>query len=134
MKDVNPSPPNELRPWYYEFWFFYPTIVLWPLWPILVLRSPWHTGLVSGSLAWAYLISLGFILITKAQDGGIHLGTVIAYVGPGVVLTIITQILWIGDKKKLRQQGEKVDNPTLLTGALRKRNPRRRAAGRRRRR
>ena len=133
MKDVNPTPPNELRPWYYQFWFLYPTIVLWPLWPILILRSPWHNGLLSGSLAWAYLISAGYILITKAQLGGTDLGTVIAYAGPGVILTIVTQILWLGDKNKLREQGQQVDSPTLISGAIRSGNSRRRRSKKKRR-
>ena len=80
-----------------------------------------------------HLISAGYIIITKAQLGGTDLGTVIAYAGPGVVLTIVTQILWFGDKNKLREQGQEVDSPTLISGAIRSGNSRRRRSKKKRR-
>ena len=133
MKNENISLDEELKPWYYQYWFLYPTFILWPLWSILILRSPWHNGILSGAIAWAWLISGGYLIIKRAELGGTVLGSTLAFVIPGILLTILTQIMWLKDKNKLREEGVIVDNPTLLTGAIRKRNPRRKPQGRRRR-
>ena len=134
MKNENVSPDEELKPWYYQYWFLYPTFILWPLWSILILRSPWHNGVLSGAIAWAWLISGGYLIIKRAELGGTVLGSTLAFVVPGILFTILTQILWLKDKNKLREEGVEVDSPTLLTAAIRKRNPRRKPQGRRRRR
>ena len=55
MVDPTP-PPEELKPWYYQDWFIFPTVIFWPLWAVLIIRSPWHNGLISGAVAWAMLI------------------------------------------------------------------------------
>ena len=68
--EERPVPPEELKPWYYQYWFLYPTIVFWPLWSVLIIRSPWHNGLISGVLAWAYLIIFAGLAYVRIQQGG----------------------------------------------------------------
>ena len=60
MNQERPPPPDELKPWYYQYWFLYPVFAFWPLWAVLILRSPWHNGVASGAVAWAMLIVGGY--------------------------------------------------------------------------
>jgi hypothetical protein len=107
---MNPTPPNELKPWYYQYWFLYPVIVFWPLWPVLVLRSPWHNNLISGAVAWAMLFVGGYLI--GQQIGWYHLRLeelnqfTITILIPGVFLTVVTQVLWLRDKKMVRQAAQ----------------------------
>ena len=32
------------RPWFYRTWFLILVFFLWPIWSLLIMRSPWHTG------------------------------------------------------------------------------------------
>ena len=105
MNQEPPSPPEELKPWYYQYWFLYPVIVFWPVWPVLILRSPWHNGLVSGAVAWAMLIIVGGYLIgwqQLYQTGELNQFTTTIII-PGLMLTVLTQVFWIRDKKRLRE-------------------------------
>ena len=105
MNQEPPSPPEELKPWYYQYWFLYPVIVFWPVWPVLILRSPWHNGLVSGAVAWAMLIIVGGYLIgwqQLYQTGELNRFTTTIII-PGLMLTVLTQVFWIRDKKRLRE-------------------------------
>ncbi len=100
MDQERPPPPEHLKPWYYQYWFFYPVIVFWPLWPILIIRSPWHNGLVSGALAWAYLICGGYLfgymdIYPAGFDAGELNQFTITIVPAGIILTLVTQALWI---------------------------------------
>lgn len=103
MDQERPPPPEHLKPWYYQYWFLYPVIVFWPLWPILIIRSPWHNGLVSGAIAWAILISGGYLIgyrqIYLAKDLNDFTVTILI---PGVLLTFVTQTLWIRDRSRIR--------------------------------
>ena len=63
-----PSPPEELKPWYYQDWFLFPMLVFWPLWPVLIIRSPWHNGIISGAIAWAMIFTGGFLIYLRTQE------------------------------------------------------------------
>ena len=95
-----PAPPDALKPWYYQGWFLVPTFVWWPCSAILFIRSPWHNGVVSGALSWAWIIiGGGWIFLRtqlRIQNGDPLLDpTLLALAAPGIVLTIITQTLWL---------------------------------------
>ena len=97
----SPVPPDELRPWYYQYWFLHPMIVFWPLWPVLIIRSPWHNGLIVGALAWAHLITFGGIAYFRIKEhGGLDLTTV-AIAAPGLLFTVITQAHWIINRRRI---------------------------------
>ncbi len=103
MAKERPAPREELKPWYYQYWFLYPVIVFWPVWPVLIIRSPWHNGLVSGAVAWAMLI-VGTYLIGYQQlwlERSLNNFTVTLLV-PGVALTVVTQALWVRDRRMIR--------------------------------
>ncbi len=104
-----PVPPDELKPWYYQGWFIVPTFVWWPCSAILFIRSPWHNGVVSGALSWAWLIIGGGWIFLRLQ---FHLRngeslvdpTLIALTAPGIFLTVLTQSLWLlRDRPRIRR-------------------------------
>ena len=93
-----PPPPKELLPWYYQSLFLAVAFVLWPSWSFLILRSPWHNGILSGGVAWAALI-LGTVLGVRSVAEGSGSLVIVFYV-PGLVLTLGTQIHWAGYKRQ----------------------------------
>jgi hypothetical protein len=103
-----PPPPQELRPWYYHNWFLIPAFVLgwpitpvsivWPLWAVLIIRSPWHNGIISGALAWAMLMTGAFMLVRQMESDS---ATAMKVLLPGVVLTVVIQVLWSKHKRAL---------------------------------
>jgi hypothetical protein len=107
MDQPQPSPPNELKPWYYQYWFLYPIIVFWPLWPVLILRSPWHNNLISGAVAWAMIFVGGFLIGRQIGWYHLRLGELndftVTMLIPGVFLTVVTQVLWLRDRRTVRQ-------------------------------
>jgi len=124
-------PPPELKPWYYQDWFLFPAFVFWPVWAVLVLRSPWHNGLISGAVAWAMLIVGAYEIIwyQLIQSGGLQrLALTVAV--PGLILTVLTQVLWAGDSRRLRQVDQQNSRPPSSPPAS-SRGPRR-TRGRRR--
>ncbi|MCE2500970.1 MAG: hypothetical protein J4G13_08920 [Dehalococcoidia bacterium] len=104
-----PVPPEALKPWYYQGWFLVPTFVWWPCSAILFIRSPWHDGVVSGALSWAWIIvGGGWIFLRtqfRMQNGEPLLDpTLLALAAPGVFLTILTQSLWLlRDRPRIRR-------------------------------
>lgn len=96
-----PTPPEELKPWYYQYWFLYPTIIFWPLWPALIIRSPWHNGLVSGAIAWAMLIAGGYLVYLRMRMGGTVALTTLMLIVPGLILTLITQMHWLFNRRRI---------------------------------
>ncbi|MCY4417355.1 MAG: hypothetical protein OXE87_13755 [Chloroflexi bacterium] len=114
-----PVPPDALKPWYYQGWFIVPTFVWWPSSAVLFIRSPWHNGVVSGALSWAWVIVGGGFIFLRLKDnlderGNPFLGlingevqadlTLLALVAPGIVLTIVTQALWLTrDRPRIRR-------------------------------
>ena len=104
-----PTPPDALKPWYYQGWFIVPTFVWWPCSAILFIRSPWHNGVVSGALSWAWLIvggAFGFLRIQLNREQGEPWldPTLMALAAPGIALTIVTQTLWLlKDRPRIRR-------------------------------
>ncbi|PKB68491.1 MAG: hypothetical protein BZY81_01825 [SAR202 cluster bacterium Io17-Chloro-G4] len=67
--------------------------MLWPVWAILILRSPWHNNVLLNGLAWAMLVTGAVMGYKNAQgEGGVVFA--VASVVPGVMVTIITQVMW----------------------------------------
>ena len=97
--------PDLDRPWYYEKWFLilvfilgWPIInslpfVLWPVWAILILRSPWHNHVLINGLAWAMLFT-GIVLEFRNFQGPNGAAFSMALLAPGVVVTVATQVMW----------------------------------------
>lgn len=133
--EERPVPPEELKPWYYQYWFLYPTIVFWPLWSVLIIRSPWHNGLISGILAWAYLIIFAGLAYVRIQEGGTIALSTVAIAAPGLALTIVTQAHWTRNRRRIINAVPIPDEPEPKTGQARRGRPRRttRRRGRRRR-
>lgn len=104
-----PVPPEALKPWYYQGWFLVPTFVWWPCSAILFIRSPWHDGVVSGALSWAWIIvGGGWIFLRtqfRAQSGQpLFDPTLLALAAPGLLLTVLTQSLWLlRDRPRIRR-------------------------------
>ena len=109
QETVPPAPPEALKPWYYQGWFLVPTFVWWPCSAILFIRSPWHNGVVSGALSWAWIIIGGGWIFLRTQlriQNGDPLWdpTLLALAAPGIALTIITQTLWLTkDRPRVRR-------------------------------
>lgn len=128
-------PPEELKPWYYQYWFLYPTIVFWPLWSVLIIRSPWHNGLISGIAAWAYLIIFAGLAYVRIQEGGTIALSTVAIAAPGLVLTIVTQAHWIRNRRRIIDAvplATKAEPETDKAGRVRPRRASRRRGRRRR--
>ena len=105
-----PVPPEALKPWYYQSWFLVPAFVWWPCSAILFIRSPWHNGIVSGALSWAWIIVGGGFMFLRMQyhwqngEPAIMDPTLWALAAPGIVLTVITQTLWLSrDRPRIRR-------------------------------
>ena len=125
----SPVPPEELKPWYYQYWFLHPMIVFWPLWPVLIIRSPWHNGLIMGALAWAWLIIGGYLAFVRLQAGGSVALSTVAIAAPGLLFTVITQIHWITNRRRILEAHHRpAPNDVPKTGqtATRSRRPTRR--------
>lgn len=136
MDQQQPTPPNELKPWYYQYWFLYPVIVFWPLWPVLILRSPWHNNLISGAVAWAMIFVGGYLVGWQIGWYQLRLSELndftITLLIPGAILTVVTQVLWLRDKKIVRQAAKSGEPPTGLKAPAQPRRPERSGRGRRR--
>lgn len=104
-----PVPPDALKPWYYQGWFIVPTFVWWPCSAVLFIRSPWHNSVLSGALSWAWIIIGGgwiFLRIQHRWQNGESLmdPTLLALIAPGIVLTVLTQSLWLTrDRPRIRR-------------------------------
>ena len=132
--DERAIPPEEFKPWYYQYWFLYPTIVFWPLWSVLIIRSPWHNGLVSGIVAWAYLIIFAGLAYVRIQEGGTIALSTVAIAAPGLALTIVTQAHWIRNRRRIIDAVPLPASPEPETGQARRGRPRRNSRRRSRRR
>ena len=117
---VDPTPPSEqLKPWYYQDWFIFPTVVFWPLWAVLIIRSPWHNGLMSGAIAWAMLIVGTYWIVWEQliKLGRLYELTIVLII-PGVLLTLFTQVHWFRYRTFLRTaqvNGSTTDNQFTTT-------------------
>ena len=107
--ETPPVPPDALKPWYYQGWFIVPTFVWWPCSAILFIRSPWHNGVVGGALSWAWIIIGGGWIFLRLQDrlrndAGLLDPTLLVLVAPGLLLTVLTQSLWLlRDRPRIRR-------------------------------
>ena len=107
------APPESLKPWYYQYWFLYPAFMFWPVWSLLILRSPWHNGLVSGAVAWAALFVGSYLVYAWGIGGRDGLAALLAgdltpgnlltgqIVLPGLVLSIVTQSHWLRNRRRI---------------------------------
>ena len=104
MAQDQPAPPELERPWYYERWFLVPVFamgwplntppfVLWPVWSILILRSPWHDHMLLRGLAWAMLFT-GAVLEYRNFQGPNGVAFAVALMVPGAIVIVITQVMW----------------------------------------
>lgn len=95
-------------------------IVFWPLWPILILRSPWHNGLLSGAVAWAMLFVMSFLIVWEqlVKTGGLNDITIIILI-PGLLFTVITQVHWFGYRKTLKDAGTPAASPSNAADPVR---------------
>ena len=108
-----PPPPEELKPWYYQVWFLYPSIMFWPLWSLLILRSPWHNGLISGAVAWAMLFVGSYAVYAWGLGGRAGLDGLLAgnitpaalltgqIILPGLLLIVVTQTHWQRNRRRI---------------------------------
>lgn len=108
-----PSPPEELKPWYYQVWFLYPSLMFWPLWSLLILRSPWHNGLISGAIAWAMLFVGSYAVYAWGLGGRAGLDGLLAgnitpaalltgqIILPGLLLIVVTQTHWQRNRRRI---------------------------------
>lgn len=109
MNQDLPPPPWELRPWYYRNLFLVAAFVLWPAWSVLIIRSPWHNGILSGGVAWAALIVGSVAVFKTIQADGWDI--IVLLLPPGLVLTLVLQVFWEGYKRQelrpyLQQTGD----------------------------
>ena len=74
LEDKPSVPAKELKPWYYQDWFLFPSFVFWPLWSILTIRSPWHNGFIAGALSWALIFMGVYLLVYQALILGDGIG------------------------------------------------------------
>ena len=108
------QPPQELKPWYYKnpalfpvfllgwpIWMELQMVTLWPAWAILITRSPWHRGFVSGTLAWAMLMSGGAFIGLAVIESRVSPLKILLLVLPGLVYTVLTQVLWARSKQAI---------------------------------
>ena len=147
-----PVPPNALRPWYYREWFLVPTFLWWPCSAILLLRSPWHNGVLTGALSWAWIIIGGGFIFLRLQinlhdTGNIFIGlvneqpkpdwTMPMLAAPGLLLTILTQSMWLTQHRprirRIRAAGGFADYASAPEPVASARPPRQQTTGPRRR-
>ena len=118
MAQPEPAPPNLRRPWYYQNWFLiaafilgWPVVVgppfgvLWPVWGVLMLRSPWHTHPLLKGLGWAMLVVGGVMIVKAVANDQDTLGLVIATIIPGLLVTLVTQVTWTRYRLEHRLSG-----------------------------
>ena len=126
------APPESLKPWYYQYWFLYPAFMFWPVWSLLILRSPWHNGLVSGAVAWAALFVGSYLVYAWGIGGRDGLAALLAgdltpgnlltgqIVLPGLVLSIVTQSHWLWNRRRImaaaRELGDGAASVSATTG------------------
>ncbi|MQF95050.1 MAG: hypothetical protein FI731_05195 [SAR202 cluster bacterium] len=126
--EEEPQEPTFPRPWYYRPEYMIPMFIFWPVWGILVLRSPWNKNTIMGGVAWAHLIVFG-VMAFKWIEAGSYQPIMTFYV-PGVLLTLVTQVQWAVHRSKYSaaaQEAEEqsdVSGPPRPTARRRRRNSR----------
>ena len=111
------------RPWYYHNWFLVPTFIfgwpilwvsLWPAWAVLIIRSPWHTGFITGTLSWAMLLAGGVMIVFRFNEPDANTLRLAALVAPGLVVTGITQAHWTRHKQEFLVANAKQLSETVI--------------------
>ena len=92
IRDLSDYP----RPWFYRPEVYYGFFIFPPVWSILTLRSPWHSGegyrgIIVGGIAWFIIIAAVVLSVRWVQEGGVVNFFIFV---PGLLLTVITQIQW----------------------------------------
>jgi hypothetical protein len=72
------------------------------------LRSPWHRNFITGTTAWAMLMSGGVLVITQFYTDDMHHLFTAVIIAPGLLLAVITQFFWNRDRKKFDLNGSEV--------------------------
>ena len=90
------------RPWFYRPEIYYGFIIFPPVWSVLTLRSPWHSGegfrgILTGGLAWFFLIAAVVLSVRWVQEGGVV--NLFIFV-PGILLTLVTQVQWTAHRAR----------------------------------
>ena len=96
-KDLSEYP----RPWFYRPEIYYGFIIFPPVWSVLTLRSPWHSGqgfrgIMVGGIAWFFIIAsvvFAFRWVQADDEGNRRIVNLFIFV-PGLLLTLVTQIQW----------------------------------------
>ena len=114
MEDGQSPANGEQRPWYYRNAFLVLAFILslpvfgislwptlWPVWSVLILRSPWHRGFFSGTFAWAMMLSGVVMIILILKDPNESPIRTVALLVPGLIVTVIIQTLWTRHKREL---------------------------------
>ncbi|MFQ6029224.1 MAG: hypothetical protein ACE5Q6_17235 [Dehalococcoidia bacterium] len=110
-QEERPGLPDRLKPWYYQDWFLFPTFVFWPLWPVLIIRSPWHNGVISGAVAWAMIFAGGYLIYLRMQLGGTVAYSTLMFILPGVVLTLVSQAHWLRYRRVVQAAAREISTP-----------------------
>ena len=84
------------RPWFYRPEIYYGLFIFPPVWSVLTLRSPWHSGegfrgILVGGIAWFIIIASVVLSVRWVQEGGER--NLFIFV-PGILLTLLTQVQW----------------------------------------
>ena len=93
------------RPWFYRPEIYYGFFIFPPVWSILTLRSPWHSGegfrgILVGGIAWFMIIASVVLSVRWVQEGGVV--NLFIFV-PGLLLTVVTQIQWTAHRAQYGQ-------------------------------
>ena len=126
MVQPEPAPSDQRRPWYYQNWFLiaafilgWPVVVgppfgvLWPVWGVLMLRSPWHNHTLLKGLGWAILVVGGVMIVKTVANDQDTLSLVIATIVPGLLVTLVTQVMWTRYKLEHKQVGAPQAPPVI---------------------
>ena len=90
------------RPWFYRPEVYYGFFIFPPVWSILTLRSPWHSGegfrgIMVGGVAWFIMIAAVVLSVRWVQEGGaVNLFMFV----PGILLTLVTQVQWTAHRAR----------------------------------
>ena len=101
------------RPWFYRPEIYYGFFIFPPVWSILTLRSPWHSGegfrgILVGGIAWFLIIASVVLSVRWVQEGGVV--NLFIFV-PGLLLTLITQIQWTAHRAQHGPPPTEADDP-----------------------
>lgn len=124
MDQPEPVATNLPRPWYYQNWFLiaafilgWPVVppfgILWPVWGLLIVRSPWHNHPLLKGLGWAMLFVGAILFVRLIASGGGPAKLTLFTLIPGLLVTLTTQVMWA--RFRLEQNlGGAVEPPQIV--------------------